>query len=183
MAKQKGPAGVPNRHIYSRASYLYQAGQYLATASQAQDATKEQSASEKASNNRQASAAMNVSRLYMADMKAVSLKVLIRQSPAIKRSICKYCSTLQIEGKTCQSVVENASKGGKKPWADVLVIRCSVCQNVKRYPVDCPRQKRKHLRERPVEVSDKLEESCQEGQDQIEPQDTEMDTEKDAASG
>lgn len=180
MAKGKGPPSVPNRHIYNRASYLYQAGQYLATASQAQGDTKEHSAAEKAAKDRQASAAMNVSRQLMADMKAVSLKVLIRQSPAIKRSVCKYCSTLQIEGKTCHSVVENPSRGGKKPWADVLVIRCSVCQNVKRYPVDCPRQKRKHLRERLVEASADPEET---GPTETESKDTEMDTEKDAASG
>lgn len=103
-------------------------------------------------------------------MKAVSLKVQIRQSSALKSSVCKYCSTVQIEGKTCQSVVENASKGGKKPWADVLVIRCSTCQNVKRYPVDCPKQKRRCLRE-PIAVS-----SGKVDVDQVEtqPQDSKM---------
>lgn len=90
---------------------------------------------------------MNLSRQLMGDMRSVTLKTLIRQSPAVKRSVCKFCNTVQIEGDTCHSWVENASKGGQKPWADVLVICCSTCQNAKRYPVDCPRQRRVHIRE------------------------------------
>lgn len=159
MAKQKGPASVPNRHIYSRASYLHQAAHYLATVPQQNNDEPRDNDQHSAASSatvttqQQKKAAMNLSRQLVGDMKSVTLKTLIRQSPAMKRSVCKYCNTVQIEGQTCHSRVENASKGGKKPWADVLVIQCSTCQNVKRYPVDCPRQKRKHIREPKVAAS------------------------------
>ncbi|KAM0560993.1 hypothetical protein ACHAPJ_003493 [Fusarium lateritium] len=91
-------------------------------------------------------ALQNMSRQAVTSLRAVTLKAQIRQSPAMKQTICKFCDTLQIEGDTCTSTVENASKGGRKPWADVLTIQCKTCENVKRYPVSAPRQKRKNLR-------------------------------------
>jgi ribonuclease P protein subunit RPR2 len=53
---------------------------------------------------------------------------------------------LLVESKTSRSWIENPSKGGRKPWADILVIECGTCGNAKRYPVDAPRQKRRSLR-------------------------------------
>lgn len=98
---------------------------------------------------------LNMSRHAISDMRAMSLKTLIRQSPDLKRTICKFCDTLRIEGKTCRSVVENSSKGGQKPWADVLSIECRTCGHVKRYPVNAPRQKRRPVRdEKPDQVMD-----------------------------
>ncbi|KAK8040530.1 Rpr2-domain-containing protein [Apiospora marii] len=79
-------------------------------------------------------------------MRTTSEKAVIRLSPALKHTVCKYCDSLLIEGETCVSVVENASKGGKKPWADVLVIRCKACKGVKRFPVGASRQKKQKLR-------------------------------------
>ncbi|PNY26817.1 RNAse P Rpr2/Rpp21 subunit domain-containing protein [Tolypocladium capitatum] len=151
MAKAKSNPGVQNKIIYSRASYLYQAANYLA--SRADDAqhgpapvgsTDQRSVPRMSSKQRQS--IQNMSRQAVSDMRAVSLKAQIRQGPALKRTICKFCDTLQIEGQTCQSVVENPSKGCLKPWADVLVIKCNTCGNSKRYPVSAPRQKRRALR-------------------------------------
>jgi ribonuclease P protein subunit RPR2 len=42
--------------------------------------------------------------------------------------------------------VENQSKGGRKPWADILVMRCLTCGHAKRYPVSVPKQRRKSAR-------------------------------------
>jgi len=39
-----------------------------------------------------------------------------------------------VPGTTCTHRVENKSKGGKKKWADVLVVECQ-CGMVKRFPV------------------------------------------------
>lgn len=96
-----------------------------------------------------------MSRGLLADMRAVSLKVLIRQRPELKRSVCRYCDTLLLAegtsgGGSCDVVVENASRGGRKPWADVLVVRCRTCGGAKRFPVGEPRTKqlRKGLREK-----------------------------------
>ncbi|UPK91679.1 hypothetical protein LCI18_002614 [Fusarium solani-melongenae] len=153
MAKAKEPKGVQNRIIYSRASYLYQAASYLASqnrqpgqdaASKSSPSGHEHSAPAPTANERRAT--QNMARHIASSLRAVSLKAQIRQSPAMKQTICKFCDTLQVEGETCTSTVENASKGGRKPWADVLTILCKTCGNVKRYPVSAPRQKRKTLR-------------------------------------
>lgn len=157
MAKSKVNPGVQNRVIYSRASYLYQAANYLTSCANAiRDAPTasptEHSAS--ANVNKQHKAIANMSRLAITDMRAVSLKAQIRQSSSLKRTICKFCDTLLVEGNTSRSFIENPSKGGRKPWADVLVIECKTCGNSKRYPVDAPRQKRMVLRSQPPETRD-----------------------------
>ncbi|PTB70553.1 Rpr2-domain-containing protein [Trichoderma citrinoviride] len=165
MAKAKGNPGIQNRHIYTRASYLYQAAVYLANCAQrAEPGTNEETSLEKsqhdddnASSRPERKATMNLSHQVVSDMRSVSLKAQIRQSPSIKQTICKYCDAVLIEGKTCHSSVENPSKGGRKPWADVLVIRCDTCSNVKRYPISAPRQKRKPLRTAGISETPKTE--------------------------
>ncbi|KAG5946617.1 hypothetical protein E4U53_006560 [Claviceps sorghi] len=160
MAKPKGQPGVQNRIIYSRASYLYQAANYLTSCvTRVEDAPLSPPKSSKPElrvqhpqprrqqqQKMQEKVLNNMSRIAMAEMKAVSLKAQIRQSPALKRTVCKFCDTLLVEGRSCSSTIENLSRGGCKPWADVLVIKCNTCGNVKRFPVDAPRQKRKSLR-------------------------------------
>jgi ribonuclease P protein subunit RPR2 len=146
MAKQKAPA-VVNRHIYARASYLFQAANYLADVShQTQhDSTQANETHQQAKSE----VSQNLSRQLASDLKLVCQKSVIRQSPDMKRSICKFCNTTLIEGQTSRSIVENPSKGSKKPWADLLAIHCLTCGNSKRYPVAVRKQKRKHLRPEP----------------------------------
>ncbi|KAI0172612.1 Rpr2-domain-containing protein [Hypoxylon sp. FL1284] len=156
MAKSKEPGAIPNRPVYSRISYLYQAATYLANHSQQTDVTQnsdsQASETKVAVGSRQASrtnhADQALARSFVADLRGTSHKSQIRLSPAIKRSVCKYCDTFLVDGGTSSSVVENKSKGGKKPWADVLVVKCHTCQRVKRFPVQAPRQKRRPMREK-----------------------------------
>lgn len=168
MAKTKVDAGVQNRIIYSRASYLYQAANYLTSCANAiQDApcTSDAEQSASANTDKQYKAITNMSRQAITDMRAISLKAQIRQSPALKRTICKFCDSLLVEGQTCHSFIQNPSKGGRKPWADVLVIECKTCGNSKRYPVDAPRQTRKAIRLRKQEtLTDKQGGVAQEGE-------------------
>ncbi|KAM3457528.1 hypothetical protein MY3296_000960 [Beauveria thailandica] len=172
MAKAKAPPGVQNKHIYARASYLYQAAAFLATASLpptprttngaqaannhdtdalSKDMHQPPSAKDMTyppADNHQRRALQNMSRSLLVDMRAVSAKVLIRQRPGLKRTVCRYCDALLIEGQSCDAAIENASRGGRKPWADVLVVRCRACGGAKRFPVGEPRTKqvRKSLR-------------------------------------
>ncbi|KAF5621758.1 RNAse P Rpr2 Rpp21 subunit domain protein [Fusarium sp. NRRL 52700] len=152
MAKGKESKGVQNRIIYSRASYLYQAASYLTKqSSTGQDAAAispnpSHGHSVFSQTRNEEKALKNMSRQAISDLRAVTLKAQIRRSRAMKQTICKFCDTLLVEGDTCTSTVENASKGGRKPWADILNIACKTCGNVKRYPVCAPRQKRKHMR-------------------------------------
>ncbi len=77
-------------------------------------------------------------------MRSVAKKSVMRLGPQIKRTVCKRCDTLLIPGISCENRIENASKGGKKSWADVLVVGCMACGTVKRFPVgmDCKERKK-----------------------------------------
>ena len=153
MAKNKPATSVQNRPIYSRISYLYQAASYLSSTrhqeNQPTGQNEESSRSKGGENSESAIAATKqaMSRRLLADLRASSHKSLIRLSPGMKHTICKYCDTLLIEGDTSTSAVENQSKGGKKPWADVLVVKCNTCGGLKRFPVQAPRQKRRPVRQ------------------------------------
>lgn len=76
----------------------------------------------------------NLSRISISHMRGVSLKTQTRLPITVKRSHCKRCDTLLLPGVNCTHEVTNSSRGGKKPWADVLVVRCLVCRAEKRFP-------------------------------------------------
>lgn len=154
-------ASVPNKALYSRITYLHQAATYLAT--QSEQTTAESIGVNCAEPNPQhhntehvaplfvprgpaKTASLSASRHLLSDLRAVSLKVQIRLSTAVKHSICKRCDTPLQDGTTCKVEIENKSKGGKKPWADVLVRKCILCGLERRYPLAERRQKRRPLR-------------------------------------
>lgn len=150
MGKLKGAAGVQNRHMYSRISYLHQAASYLAT-SQATKATGGESKQKDDSSNYNKNHEMvtqRMARRLLSDMRAISHKTQTRVAASLKQTVCKSCDTLLVEGETCTATVENPSRWSKKPWADLLVRRCNSCGFVKRYPIQAPRQKRSVLRKR-----------------------------------
>ncbi|KAL1872336.1 hypothetical protein Daus18300_004306 [Diaporthe australafricana] len=162
MAKKKVP-GVPNKASYCRLSFMYQAASLLAVAAKPSRASNQAAPQiadldsrmdhngEDANLNtkkhdRTAARTHNMSHRLLADFRSVSLKSQIRVSPDMKRTICKFCDTLLIEGQTCTSTVQNPSRGGKKPWADVLVIKCHTCHRTKRFPVNAPKSQRRPMR-------------------------------------
>lgn len=143
--KDKG-ASVPNRPIYSRINYMYQAAAHLGhKPAHAAPAPSDGEGAGAAGTSTDDQASKVTARHLVSTIKAAALKAQIRLSPEIKRTLCRFCDSFLIEGDTCTSVVENNSKGGKKPWADVLVIKCNVCGGVKRFPVQ-PRQKKLKFR-------------------------------------
>lgn len=142
MAKSKND-GVPNRHLFTRVSYLHQAACHLAT--RRPDEPKS-GKDEQVKEDNNDTVSQNMARLLVEDLRAVSRKVLIRPTPAMKRIMCKICDTVLVEGRTCFTTVENQSKGGKKPWADVMAMKCGVCGHIKRFPINSPRQKRRPYR-------------------------------------
>ncbi|ROW16431.1 hypothetical protein VPNG_02849 [Cytospora leucostoma] len=155
----KGKTGVHNRPMYSRISFLYQAATYLAEAAKvgpgstqtnppaATDPDVDMEPDGHRDNTKRdgcsTATTQALSRKLLTDLRSVTLKTQIRITPDIKRTICKHCDTLLVEGQTCTSTVENASKGGRKPWADVLTIKCHTCSRQKRFPVNAQRQKRR----------------------------------------
>ncbi|EQB56286.1 RNAse P Rpr2/Rpp21/SNM1 subunit domain-containing protein [Colletotrichum gloeosporioides Cg-14] len=154
MAKAKSES-LSNRPQYTRVSYLHQAACYLATVQPTTSNSKPTAAKPhddaQPPQDKHATTNETLARRFISDIRAVSLKAQIRPSSAVKQMMCKYCDALLVEGKTCVTTVENPSKGGKKPWADVMVTRCKSCGYAKRYPVNAPRQKRRPFRE-PKEV-------------------------------
>ena len=165
MAKGKGAAGsvaVANRPAYSRVSFLFQAAALLAGTQQpTKSATTQASASTttttanepencvaaEAAETAQTAPLQGMARRLLTQMRSVSRKTNMRLRPAVKHRVCKYCDTLLVEGTTCVSLVENHSRGGRKPWADVLAVTCTTCGRARRYPVSAPRQPRRPARE------------------------------------
>jgi ribonuclease P protein subunit RPR2 len=84
---------------------------------------------------------------FNAHLRSVAQKGQIRLSSDLKIAICKICSSPLIEGETCLKSIENLSKGGRKPWANVLVVKCCACGACKRFPIGAKKQKRKTVRE------------------------------------
>ena len=84
--------------------------------------------------------------LLSSHMAQVARKSQIRLHSSIKHAICKRCTTPLVEGQTCTRSVENRSRGGRKPHADMLVVTCLACGALKRWPVGAERQQRKTAR-------------------------------------
>ncbi|KAJ5092531.1 hypothetical protein NUU61_007401 [Penicillium alfredii] len=154
MAKAKGKKDAKHTqsHIRARLEYLQHAATYLHNAHRFQpgnDAEPRDLASAQlvplsddkaieptpaATQHTAKAPSANLSRAYISQMRGVSLKTQIRLPRALKRSFCKRCDTLLTPGVNCTHEIQNASHGGKKPWADVLVVRCLVCKAEKRFP-------------------------------------------------
>ncbi|RDI82633.1 hypothetical protein Vi05172_g7420 [Venturia inaequalis] len=173
MAKAKADNGVKrvqNRHCYSRIAFLHQAAQHLASKqfslvpnsqlvntaqngdekghAVASESTQTQDKSNSTDGIHQTATlqpadGFGLSRRLASHLLTVSRKVNVRASREIKRSICKRCSSILIAGQTADHRVENKSRGGLKPCADVMVVTCSACGFEKRYPFGAQRQPRK----------------------------------------
>ncbi len=178
MTKSKSQKSlcVPQRHLHSRLSFLYQAATHLANFEQrlakptstgfvqpihsvvsenpepktyVQDAMAlglGSSFSDRDPGTKPPATSVHgfsSSRQLLSHLRAVSLKAQIRLSPSIKNVICKHCQTLLVVGSNAHQSLENLSRGGRKPWADVIVLRCHTCGTEKRTPVGAKRQTRR----------------------------------------
>lgn len=153
MGKGKGGAN----HLRARLEYLNKAATYLQSASisrqngestnNEQDETlkstkiipqiiDQSNASESAPKNetQEPKTSSQQSRLYISQMRGVSLKCQLRLPIEVKRSYCKCCDTLVVPDVNSTQEMRNESRGRKKPWADVWVVRCLTCGTEKRFP-------------------------------------------------
>jgi ribonuclease P protein subunit RPR2 len=76
-----------------------------------------------------------MSALLTSQIQTISHKAQVKVSRTIKRSICKRCRVVLREGLTSATSLENHSRGGTKPWADVLLVTCLACGMEKRFPL------------------------------------------------
>lgn len=150
---KKGSGSVPQKHLHSRLSYLYQASIYLDNAKQKpalpeettqerlQD-TKIQPAPEPQSPTTEVTLSTPTatptpsleSQYLLTSLRSISQRAQIRISPSIKRTICRRCNVL-LSPPYGTVQVENLSRGGRKAHADVLLVICGRCGAEKRYPV------------------------------------------------
>ena len=147
MSKVKPPKskGIPSKHLHARTAFLYQAATYLTLQTSPNDTF--QASEDLAQTHSYRSVHCSPIPLQLgSDLQQVSRKAQLRLSVDVKRTICKRCNTILIHGRTATQAIENASKGGKKPWADVLVLECKVCGGKKRFPVGIDRQAKKGAR-------------------------------------
>lgn len=136
----KGTAGGVHSHIRARMAYLHKAAIYL----QSQPKPETSAITQKTDNNHEDNenkASQNKStiqatmpRQYITQMRSIAQKTQQRLSQETKRGFCKRCDLLLVPGETCTEDIQNESKGRRKPWADVLVVRCKACETVKRFP-------------------------------------------------
>ncbi|KAF2446994.1 Rpr2-domain-containing protein [Karstenula rhodostoma CBS 690.94] len=174
MAKDKLPKakGVPNKHLHSRSTFLYQAATYLTLRAGASDANKAQDSvqSSRAPQNH-----LGLALQLGSDLQTVSRKGQVRLSSELKRTICKTCNTVLIPGRTATQAIENESKGGKKSWADVMVITCALCGSKKRFPIGAKRQPKKAERQPPQAQTSLSEKSAEEPISTVSPMQTTSD--------
>ncbi|KAK7179252.1 Rpr2-domain-containing protein [Paraphaeosphaeria sporulosa] len=160
MAKDKPPKtkGVPNKHLHSRSTFLYQAATYLTLHAAALDANE---APDSAQSSGTTGSRHRLALQLASDLQNVSRKGQVRLSSELKRTICKTCNTVLIPGRTATQTIENESKGGKKSWADVLVVMCTLCGSKKRFPIGAQRQEKKSERQ-PTQAQRSLSEKSAE---------------------
>lgn len=165
---KKGASGGAQNHIRARLSYLHRASAYLflqqplktkgsAGKSECENTTSETAQKSCRESDEQGQSQKQATRVclprhYINQMRGVSLKAQQRLSTETKRGFCKRCDLLLISGVTCTEEIRNASKGRKKPWADVLVTRCLACETEKRVPQN--KQRSKKLKHRKNEEKD-----------------------------
>lgn len=149
MSKVKAskPKGVPNKHLHARTTFLYQAATYLTLQTNAESRPHlkprtQTGQSEDSQIERPSPLALQLG----SDLQQVSRKGQLRLSTDLKRSMCKSCNAILVPGRTATQLVENQSKDGKKPWADVLVLECKLCGGKKRFPVGAKKQLKRSKR-------------------------------------
>jgi len=160
-----------NKHVHARVAFLYQAANYLSNASNPQSlrpsrgdqsidhdienldskrVTSRQSIQDSSTRKLPAKSdlsAIPYSAYWTSHMRTIASKSKAKPSVEIKRTLCKVCNTLLIEGQTSSTTIENKSRGGNKPWADVQVVTCLPCGAAKRFPLGATRQPKKKVRD------------------------------------
>lgn len=139
------PKGIPNKHLHARTTFLYQAATYL-TFHSAVSSNRAEVRDADTSITHHTEQASPVALQLGSDLHTVSRKAQLRLSADLKRSMCKSCNAVLVPGHTATQVIENLSRCGKKPWADVLVVSCNRCGSQKRLPVGAKRQPKKKAR-------------------------------------
>jgi ribonuclease P protein subunit RPR2 len=148
MSKVKPPKskGIPSKHLHARTTFLYQAATYLALQTMSNEAPLVFGTVEQGTQPHDLSNHSPVALQLASDLQQVSRKAQLRLSVDLKRTMCKRCNTILVQGRTAIQTIDNASRDGKKPWADILILECKFCGGKKRFPVGAKKQPKKKER-------------------------------------
>lgn len=142
--KGKGKAPIPNKNVHLRLSFLHQAALYLSNHADATEPTTEPKSALSSQSSGKVQQYGGQSRYLLNHMKGVGRKSVIRLDKEVKRKVCKACDQ-SLDAYSSMRVMENESKGGRKPWADVLLVKCRNCSTPKRFPRGERRRRRSPL--------------------------------------
>ncbi|XP_067878143.1 ribonuclease P protein subunit p21 [Heterodontus francisci] len=98
--------GVKDREAYQRLNFLYQAAHCVL----AQTPENEE-----------------LARFYCYTQRTISKRLVLRQDPSVKRTLCKRCSSLLLPGVTATVRLRKRSQR-------MTVVRCLSCGLTKRFP-------------------------------------------------
>ncbi|KAF1828677.1 DUF159-domain-containing protein [Decorospora gaudefroyi] len=145
LVKPPKAKGIPNKHLHARSTFLYHAATYLTLPIMTPDSHASSGVTQGEKQPKPSSHSPLALQLG-SDLQQVSRKGQLRLAVDLKRSMCKSCNTILIPGRTATQNMENQSRDGKKPWADVLVVTCNLCAGKKRFPVGASKQLEKAKR-------------------------------------
>lgn len=115
------PNTIPKKDHCQRVTYLYKIGSMMASNQLYYNKTESNKSID------------SLSRMYLNHMDLVSKKAVLKLHPDIKRTICKKCSRLQIDGYTTTTRIINESNK-QLPHCNILEKKC-VCGQNKRFPI------------------------------------------------
>ena len=136
MAKDKKTTTVPQKNVRLRLAYLHQAATYFHNIAAEQEQIGEADSESVTHPFKDAQTQRLVNQ-----MKGVSRKAVIRLQKDVKRSLCKGCDAILEPSISSATWVQNDSRNGAKPWADVVTIRCTFCGTIKRFPTGTRKHK------------------------------------------
>ncbi|XP_078074034.1 ribonuclease P protein subunit p21 [Mustelus asterias] len=99
--------GVKDKEAFQRLNFLYQAAHCVL----AQNPENEE-----------------LARFYCYTQRTISKRLVLRQDPSVKRTICKCCSSLLLPGQTATTVRQ------RKRGQQMTIVRCLSCGLTKRFP-------------------------------------------------
>lgn len=135
MAKKDEAAGVTNRDILQRMSFMYQASAYL-------NALPEPTAKPTRTTTQQ------LAKSYINSMKAVGRKTVVKMDPAVKRTLCKGCNAVLIPGGTARVRVK-----GSSTHSHVMTYTCRTCSTKLRIPAPSSSRREPPMFKRPGHIN------------------------------
>ncbi|PFH45711.1 hypothetical protein AMATHDRAFT_158121 [Amanita thiersii Skay4041] len=125
---------VPNRDIIQRMNFLYQASVYLSYLSQDCPPACEEDGEKNAAGgssgvSRRTVTAHDLAKVYTRTMTAVGKKATVKIDPAIKRTICKGCQSVEVPGLTLSIRTKKSKSHGR-----CVEYRCTSCDRIRRFP-------------------------------------------------